>query len=213
MREGPTGRAPGGAPLRSRRRSRARRAAGDTPDRSVVTRGRDMSDSPAIPRTWITERSGSPARTQVAGGRTASAASLTTTYPFGYIIHARGEVLRDRRWPERARGVHLSIAGTHARTPAGRHRGLPAVWREGADLLETDLGFQADDGDSRRVAAFTTLPAQAGAGAWAPASPRPSSRLGSGQANPPSRALRRGSTSARRVGTRYNASPGHSAVS
>ncbi|TMB29639.1 MAG: helix-turn-helix transcriptional regulator [Deltaproteobacteria bacterium] len=152
MREGPTGRAPGGAPLRSRRRSRARRAAGDTPDRSVVTRGRDMSDSPAIPRTWITERSGSPARTQVAGGRTASAASLTTTYPFGYIIHARGEVLRDRRWPERARGVHLSIAGTHARTPAGRHRGLPAVWREGADLLETDLGFQADDGDSRRVA-------------------------------------------------------------
>lgn len=45
------------------------------------------------------------------------------------------------------------------------------------------------------------------------ASSRPSWRLGSGQANPRSRALKKGSTSARRGGTRSNASPGHSGVS
>src|SRR5438067_109209 len=111
-----------------------------------------MSDLPVTLRPWITERSRSRAKNQVARGRTASAASLTATYPFGYTTHARPGLLRDRRWPQRARGVHLSIAGTHARSRAGRHRGVPAVWREGADLLETDLGFQADDGDSRRVA-------------------------------------------------------------
>ena len=123
-----------------RERAGPRRAEAAPWARALVTRGPDMSDLPVTLRPWMTERSGSPAKNQVARGRTASAASLTATYPFGYTKHARAEVLRDRRWPQRARGVHLSIAGTHARSRAGRHRGLPAVWREGADLLETDLG-------------------------------------------------------------------------
>src|SRR5439155_789599 len=79
--------------------------------RALVRRGPDMSDLPVTLRPWITERSGSPARNQVARGRTVSAASLIVTYPFGYTTHARAQVLRDRRWPQRARGVHLSIAG------------------------------------------------------------------------------------------------------
>src|SRR5207253_3406485 len=55
-----------------------------------------------------------------------SSARLTVIYPFGYTTPARAEVPGDRRWPQRARGLHLSIAGTHARSRAGRHRGLPA---------------------------------------------------------------------------------------